>query len=67
MAGRRLVWKWEEGFESGETPVGPAWLDSLGEDGKTEYTEQVAGGEWISRDDAIRLAGDNGYDLLLDE
>jgi hypothetical protein len=29
MARTRLVWKWEEGFEEGETPVGPAWIATL--------------------------------------
>jgi hypothetical protein len=67
MARLRLMWKWEEGFEEGETPVGPAWLDTLGDDGKSTHTEKVSGGEWIPRDDAIRLASDHGYELFLDE
>lgn len=68
MARTRLVWKWEEGYEEGETPVGPAWIVTLDEDGKrTGDVEDVAGGEWLARDDAIRLARENGHDLLLDE
>jgi hypothetical protein len=67
MARTRLVWKWEEGFEEGETPVGPAWLVTLGDDGKLTSTEDVAGGKWIARDEAIRLARENDHDLLLDE
>lgn len=67
MARTRLVWKWEEGFDEGETPVGPAWITKLDEDGKRTSVEEVAGGEWIARDEAIRLARENGHDLLLDE
>lgn len=45
------MWKWEEGFEDGETPVGPAWIATLGDAGKRISTEDVAGGEWIARDE----------------
>jgi hypothetical protein len=67
MARVRLVWKWEDGFEEGEKPVGPAWIDTLGDHGKLERSEEVAGGVWIPRHEAIRLARDNGYELLIDE
>ena len=74
MVRTRLVWKWEDGDEEGETPVGPAWIVTLDEDGKVTLDEDgkrksidVAGGGWIARDDAIRLARENGHDLLLDE
>ena len=67
MARTRLVWKWGEGFEEGETPVGPAWIATLDEDGKRTSIEEVAGGEWIARNEAIRLARENDHDLLLDE
>ena len=40
MARTRLVWKWEEGYEKGETPVGPAWIDTLDE-GKRTSTERL--------------------------
>lgn len=66
MARTRLVWKWEEGYEKGETPVGPAWIDTLDE-GKRTSTEKVAGGEWIAREEAVRLAREKHHDLLLDE
>lgn len=64
---RHLTWKWEEGFEEGETPVGPAWLDTVGDDGERISSEEVAGGNWIPRAEAIKLAEENGYELLLDE
>ena len=67
MTPTRLVWKWEEGFEEGETPVGPAWIAALDAEGKRTSIEEVAGGEWIARDEAIRLARENDHDLLLDE
>lgn len=74
MARTRLVWKWEEGYEEGQTPVGPAWVVTLDEQGEVIMDEDgrrtstdVAGGEWITRDEAIRLARENGHDLLLDE
>jgi hypothetical protein len=67
VARTRLVWKWEEGFEKVETAVGPAWLDTLDDDGRRTSTEEVANGEWIARDEAIRLAHENDHDLLLDE
>ena len=67
MAHTRLVWKWEEGFEEGQTPVGPAWIDTLDEEGERSSTEGVASGEWIARDEAIRLAREHDHDLLLDE
>jgi hypothetical protein len=37
------------------------------EDGKRTSIEEVAGGEWIARNEAIRLARENDHDLLLDE
>ena len=67
MSRTRLVWKWEEGFEVGEVPVGPAWIDTLDEAGRRTGTEEVAGGAWIARDEAVRLARENDHDLLLDE
>jgi hypothetical protein len=67
MAVTRLYWKWEEGFQEGDTPVGPAWLDRFGDDGKLEHSEPVAAGEWIARADALLLARENDYELLLDE
>jgi hypothetical protein len=74
MPRTRLVWKWEEGYEEGETPVGPAWIVTLDEDGKVTLDEDgkrksidVAGGEWITRAEAIRLARESGHNLLLDE
>ena len=68
MAGTRLVWKWEYGSEgSDEPPAGPAWIDTLDDEGKRTSTDKVAGGEWITRDEAIRLARENGHDLVLDE
>lgn len=74
MAHTRLVWKWEEGFEEDETPVGPAWIVTLDDDGNVKLNADgkrtsvdVAGGGWITRDEAIRLARENGHDLLLEE
>jgi hypothetical protein len=61
------LWGSEEDFEEGETPVCPAWIDTVNEDGKRRSTEEVAGGEWIARDDAIRLAREHDHDLFLDE
>lgn len=57
--GRRL--------RGGQTPVGPAWIDILAQDGKRTSTEAVADGDWIARDEAIRIARENDHDLLLDE
>jgi hypothetical protein len=67
MARTRLVWKWEEGYEEGETPAGPAWIDTLDDDGERTSTENVAGGGWIPRAEAVRLALANDHELLLDE
>ena len=68
MASTRLVWKWEDGDEgTNEPPAGPAWIDTLDGNGKRTSTQNVAGGEWITRDTAIRLARENGHELLLDE
>ena len=67
MARTRLVWKCEEGFGEGETSIGPAWIDTLDKDGKRTSTEEVARGEWIARDEAIRLARGDDHDLPLDE
>jgi hypothetical protein len=63
----RLVWKWEEGFEEDETPVGPAWLDTLDDDDEVTASENVRDGAWILRAEAITLAEQNGYELVLDE
>jgi hypothetical protein len=67
MARTRLVWKWEEGYGESETPVGPAWIDTLDDDGERTSTENVAGGDWIPRAEAVRLALANDHELLLDE
>ena len=67
MASTQLYWKCEEGFLEGETPIGPAWIDLFEDDGKLRQSLEVAGGEWIARDEAIRLARENDYGLLLDE
>jgi hypothetical protein len=63
----RLVWKWEEGFEEGETPFGPAWLDTLNDDDEVTASEKLRGGDWIPRSEAVSLAEKNGYELVLDE
>jgi hypothetical protein len=39
----------------------------LADDEKLISTEDLAGGEWIPRDEAIRLARESDHDLLLDE
>jgi hypothetical protein len=68
MPTRHLTWKWEEGFEDGETPIGPAWIATLNDDGaRIGDLEEVAGGAWIPRADAIKLAEENGYEVFLDE
>jgi hypothetical protein len=63
---RRLVWKREGGYEDGEVPAGPAWLDTLDDD-KVTASERLRGGEWIPRAEAVSLAEENGYELLLDD
>jgi hypothetical protein len=67
MTRTRLVWKWEEGYEAGETPVGPAWIVTLKDGKRVGGVKDVAGGEWIARAEAIRLARESGHELLLDE
>ena len=66
----RLMWKLEErvrddGDDGGD--MGPAWLDTLGTDGRVLASERVNGGDWITRDDARKLAEANGYDLRQDD
>jgi hypothetical protein len=65
MARTRLVWKWEEGYEKGETPVGPP--DRHPRRGQADEHRKGCGGEWIAREEAVRLARENHHDLLLDE
>lgn len=67
MARTCLYWKYEAGCLEGETPRGPAWIDHFQDDGKLSDSAQVAEGEWIARDEAIRLARENAYELFLDE
>ncbi len=62
-----LYWKLEDvPVGDGEAPhsedIGPAWIYLP--DGSEE---EVLGGEWITRTDAERLAGENGYHVQLDE
>jgi hypothetical protein len=62
-----LYWKLEDVPEGdGEAPhpadIGPAWI--YGPDGSEE---PVRDGEWITRADAQRIAGENGYELQLDD
>ena len=66
-----LIWKLEDGPEdAGEdgdpNDVGPAWIDTY-EDDTHVSEEKVAGGEWITRAEAHRLAEANGYDLMEDD
>jgi hypothetical protein len=66
---RVLTWKFEDGPadapEKGSADdVGPAWLDTQTPDGVA--SEPVAGGEWITRAEARRLADENGWDFSKD-
>lgn len=58
------MWKQEDG--AGEAAVGPAWVDTFGEDGSTTHTQQAAGGEWISRQHARELAEAHGWEYFED-
>jgi len=60
----RLMWKLEDG--EGDLAVGPAWIDTVGEDGRAIHTEKAADGEWISRRQAGELAAQHGWELLVD-
>ena len=60
----RLIWRFEDGPEdadSDEDPndVGPAWL--VLPDGAEEL---INGFDWISRDEARRLASESGYRIF---
>ena len=57
------MWKWEDG--DGESAVGPAWIDTV-EDGGRAHSEKAAGGDWISREEARKLAAENGWEYLED-
>jgi len=67
MGRPRLYWTCEKGFDDGETSVGPAWIDHLDVDGELVQSERVADGQWIARSEAVSLARENDYDLLLDD
>jgi len=65
------MWKYEDGPEDAAddgdpNDVGPAWLDTYEED-ERRSSEKVAGGEWITRAEAQRLAAANGYELDVDD
>ncbi len=64
-----LTWKFEDGppdagEEDSPEDVGPAWLDTEGPDGN--ISERIAGGAWITRAEARRLAEERGYELSED-
>src|SRR5215469_7034188 len=52
----RLYWACEQGFDDGDSSVGPAWIDRLDSDGGLVRSERVAGGKWITRTEALSLA-----------
>jgi hypothetical protein len=63
-----LTWKFEEGPSAPEASpedVGPAWLDRADGPGGI-HSEQIADGEWITRDEARQLAEKHGYALSED-
>jgi hypothetical protein len=70
-AERRVVtWKVEDGPEDAPEEgsledVGPAWLHTF-RAGELVDTEPIAGGEWITRSEARRLAEEGGYELSED-
>jgi hypothetical protein len=59
----RLVWKYEDREDDGSL-IGPAWVDTFGEDSQPVATEALG---WISRTEAQTLAREQGYELLEDE
>ena len=63
----RLYWTCEKGFDDGETSVGPAWIDHLDANGELVRSERVADGQWITRSEAMTLARENDYDLLIED
>jgi hypothetical protein len=67
---RVLTWKLEDGPEDapeGGSPedVGPAWLYTYRAEELVD-SEPIAGGEWITRGAARRLAKEHGYELSED-
>ena len=58
------MWKLEDG--DGDLAIGPAWVDTIGEDGRISQTEKAADGEWISRRQARELAAQHGWELVSD-
>ena len=67
---RVLTWKFEDGSEDapeGGSPddVGPAWLYTYRAEELVD-SEPIAGGEWITRGAARRLAKEHGYELRED-
>jgi len=66
-----IYWKCEEPSadpsEDGRLDdAGPAWLRSHDEYGHVT-SEPVAGGDWITRSDALALSAGMGYTLSLDD
>jgi len=57
-----LVWK----REGSPADAGPAWLDTYSDDQLVE-SHRIAGGDWIARADAERLAVDHGYEFIADD
>jgi hypothetical protein len=46
--------------------VGPAWINTYAKDGSVT-SEKVAGGDWITRVEAHRLAYTDGFELMIDD
>lgn len=59
---RALTWKYEEGDGGSEADIGPAWV--AGADGESD---EVNGGEWLTRAEARIVAGEGGHDFLEDD
>lgn len=64
MASKRrvLTWKYEDGEGRADADVGPAWIASA--DGESE---QVNGGDWLTRAQARALAEQHGHDFVEDD
>jgi hypothetical protein len=63
MTARRvLTWKYEDGDGGSDGDVGPAWIA-----GADAESEDVNGGEWLTRAQARGLAEQHGHDFVEDD
>jgi hypothetical protein len=59
---RVLTWKYEDGDGNDDADVGPAWVADA-----DCQSEEVNGGEWLTRGQARALAEQNGDDFFEDD